>query len=190
MKQPHKQTLSKDYKTTSFVLLTIAFFVFFAIRPSITLIFTLQKEKTEYQKINNALETKIQNIMQTQSKYMQLLEKKNLIDEAIPNEAIPNSNEIKKYNDLLNKKVSIQEFSINDFQILPPKEKGLNKIIIDLSRTGSYADISDFIFDIYHIRRLFSITQIDIEKNTTSTESAVLNLNTILNTYYYANNYE
>ncbi|GAI51443.1 unnamed protein product, partial [marine sediment metagenome] len=62
-KKTKKEAPSKDYRLTSFILLTIAFFSFFAIRPSITLILSLQKEKTEYEKINQVLEDKIQNII-------------------------------------------------------------------------------------------------------------------------------
>ena len=57
----------RDYQTLAFTLLTVAFFAFFAIRPSLTLIVELFHEQTLYTQVDKQLEEKIQQIIALQS---------------------------------------------------------------------------------------------------------------------------
>jgi len=179
-KKTKKKTPSKDYRLTSFILLTITFFSFFAIRPSITLILSLQKEKTEYEKINQVLENKIQNIIAAQTKYMEVLNKKDLIAEVVPN-----SPEIEEVQKLLNTDLEVSSFSIGQIQIKPALKTGLNTITINLSAVTNYQDLNKFVNYISKSRRLYTINDLSISKEDSATKSALLNLTTNLNTYYY-----
>ena len=176
-----KKTSKKiDYKVVSFILFTVSFFVIFAIRPSVSLIYTLQKEKTEYEKIDRVLESKIQQIIMTQAQFMELINNKKLVEQALPD-----SHQIEKTKTFLTQKAAINSYSISKIQVMPAPNPGLNTVIVNLNGNSSYSDLLEFINFINSSRRLITIDYLTMNPNQSSTESATLNFNSILNTYYY-----
>lgn len=180
MKPKQKKRISHDYKVISFLILTIAFFGLFAIRPSVTMIVSLQKEKQEYENINRVLESKIQQIIATQTTYMKILDKKALI-----NDAIPDHHEVQKTAELFRDPIDTTVFTIKGIRILPPEKEGLNTIVISFSGDGDFAAMMDFLDYIYDSRRLFTYRMFGMQIKPAGTESALLNLTTDLQTYYY-----
>jgi Tfp pilus assembly protein PilO len=180
MKHKKEQKVNKDYKVISFIIITIAFFAIFAVRPSLGMILTLNKEKKEYEEVNRVLEEKIQQIIQAQSKYMVILYKKALIDEAMPDE--PKIEDTAK---ILNQNINLDTFSLKDFSIVPPKNLGLNSIDINIGGSGTYTDTTELLNTIANSRRVFVYKNMTIQKHDISTSSALLDLTTNIETYYY-----
>jgi D-arabinose 1-dehydrogenase-like Zn-dependent alcohol dehydrogenase len=180
MKRNKEQKVNKDYKIISFIIITIAFFAIFAVRPSLAMILTLTKEKKEYEEVNQVLEEKIQQIIQAQSKYMTVLNKKSLIDEAMPDE--PKIEDTAK---ILEQNINLNMFGIKDFSIIPPKNLGLNSVSINLNGSGTYSDTIELLNTIANSRRVFVYKNMTIQKHEISTSSALLDLTTNIETYYY-----
>jgi Tfp pilus assembly protein PilO len=176
-----KKTNKKvDYRVISFILFTVSFFVVFAIKPSISLIYTLQKEKTEYEKIDQVLEEKIQQIIMTQAQFMELINNKELVEQALPN-----THQIEKTKAFLVQKPIINTYNIGKIQVMPAPNPELNTVIININGNGSYSDLLEFINYINSSRRLVSMDYFTINSSDSGTESATLNFNSVLNTYYY-----
>jgi Tfp pilus assembly protein PilO len=175
-----KKVKPSDYQQISFILFIIGFFFIFAIRPSISLIYTLQKEKSDYEKINETLEVKIQQIITTQEQFMQLINNKSLIDEALPS-----THQISITKKFLIDSVEITNFTIQKIIILPPNPGTLNTVKIELAGQGDYKKILKLIGDINNSRRLISIDFLSMEPDKQSTESGQINFNGIFDTFYY-----
>jgi len=169
-----------DYKTVSFILLTVAFFGIFAIRPAISLIFTLQKEKSDYEKINTTLETKIQEIIYTQSQFMTLINNKNLVEEALPSD-----HQIEKTEEVLTRGPDFSSFSIDKIQILPNPASGINKLSFSISGLANYQKLTEFLLYLESSRRLLTPNSLTIHLESTASDSGTLNFSALLNGYYY-----
>ncbi|OGK65018.1 hypothetical protein A2209_00405 [Candidatus Roizmanbacteria bacterium RIFOXYA1_FULL_41_12] len=182
MKSSKDKKVSKkpDYKVVSFILFTVSFFTIFAIRPSLSLIYTLQKEKAEYEQVNKTLEDKIQQIISTQAQFMELINNKDLVEQALPD-----THQVEKTREFLNKDIKVNSFSIQKITILPKSNAQLSTVTINLNGAGNYEDLQDFLDYIDNSRRLISINYLDLISDPGATVSAQINFNTVLNTFYY-----
>lgn len=180
-KDNQKKIKKADYKIISFIVFTIGFFTIFAIRPSLSLIYSLQKEKAEYEKINQTLETKIQQIIATQAQFMQLINNKSLVEQALPN-----NHQIKITQEFLNKKFQVNNFSVQKISILPQVANELGVISINLTGQGQYEDILNFLDFANNSRRLISLDFFSLQPEKNSTASGAVMFNSVLNTFYYS----
>jgi Tfp pilus assembly protein PilO len=174
----------RDYQLLSFVLFTIAFFAIFAIRPAVSLIYNLQKEKSEYEKIDKELETKIQAIISTQAQFMELINNKKYVDEALPNSPLPSTKVVSATQKFLKKELTVNSFNIQNITVLPQTEAGLKTVSINLTGSSNYQDFLDFLDFLHNSRRLFSLNSLDLTTEMSSS-SATLNFSSLLNTYYF-----
>src|SRR3989344_9309487 len=174
-KRKNKQSL-RDYQTLAFTLITVAFFGFFAVRPSVSLIVSLFHERSLYTKVNTDLETKIQQIITLQTDYMRLLSKKEMIDQAIP--PVPNLQEIET---LLNTKIELNTFGVTEIQLKPAPAQGLVVIPISLAGRASYKDIVQYAHTVYAAPRLFYMKSIDLGQSDGSSASAQLRFSAKIN---------
>lgn len=180
-KDNQKKTKKTDYKVISFIIFTIGFFTIFAIRPSLSLIYGLQKEKAEYEKINQTLEAKIQLIIATQAQFMQLINNKNLVEQALPN-----NHQITVTQELLNKQFQVNNFSVQKITILPKLTNELGIVNINLAGQGQYQDILELLDSAHNSRRLISLDFFSLQPEKNATTSGAVIFNSILNTYYYS----
>jgi len=168
-----KKTKKTDYKVISFIIFTIGFFTIFAIRPSVSLIYGLQKERAEYEKINQTLEAKIQLIIATHNK--------DLVEQALPN-----NHQITITKELLNKQFQINNFSVQKITILPKLTNELGIVNINLAGQGQYQDILELLDSAHNSRRLISLDFFSLQPEKNATTSGAVIFNSILNTYYYS----
>lgn len=176
-----KQSLYRDYSLLSITILTVAFFIMFAIRPSLGIILSLNKEQSDYDVVNDNLEQKIQQIIRMQTSYITLLNKKFLIDEAVPN-----SHQVEEVAQLARaSEVEIESFDIQKILVKPLEQKGLSTIPITISGSSSYKSLVDFIDRITSLPRLFRFKSLELENETAGTQSATIKFNTVIETYYY-----
>lgn len=171
-----------DYTIIALMGFTIAFFSFFAIRPSVTLIVSLLKERSEYERVNMVLESKIQQIIAMQTNYMNILGKKHYIDEMIPN-----NNQLGQTKELLDTPLSLTNFTIKEVLLHPVIKRDLSTIPILLSGFGTYSDIRSFIDKSYYSKRLYFLKNVDLEKDENGSKSATLNLRATVEAYYFGN---
>ncbi|MFA6005173.1 MAG: hypothetical protein WC775_01675 [Patescibacteria group bacterium] len=182
MRESKKKTQRsiRDYQTLAFTLLTIAFFGFFAVRPSLALILTLFHEKTLYTKVNTDLEAKIQQIITLQADYMRLLSKKELIDLAIPA-----SLNLQDMDVLLDQRMQLSTFGLAEIQLKPVAAQGLVVIPINLGGKASYKDLIDYARNLYISPRLFYMKSIDLGQGESTSSSAELRFSATVNSYYF-----
>lgn len=170
----------KDYTVISIMIFVVAFFTIFAIRPSINLIVTLLKEKAEYESVNQRLETKIQEIIQAQTNYMYALNKKETIDQAIPD-----SHRLDQINKTISQQLELSTFNIQKLAIYPRIKNTLVPINIDISFKSEYDQLTSFLKALYKNPRIFRIRSLNIAlQDQQGSESAKLRVNTNLETYY------
>lgn len=170
----------RDYQTLAFTLLTVAFFGFFAVRPSLTLIVELFHERALYTEVDKRLEEKIQEIINLQANYMALLSKKQLIDSAIP--AQPQLQELEV---LADDKVALTSFGLAELQLKPVLSAGLQTIPLSLGGRGSYADLSSYFHSIYVLPRLLYMRNVELGKIDTASDSAGLQFSAKINAFYF-----
>lgn len=182
-KADQKKTRKTDYRLLSFILFTVAFFSIFAIRPSLGLIYSLQKEKAEYEKINQTLEAKIQQIIATQAQFMQLIDNKNLVEQALPNH-----HQVTITEQLLNRQLRVSSFSVQKITILPKTTNKLGVVSINLGGQGQYPELLNFIDFVSNSRRLISLDFFQLQPEKNSSQSGTIIFNSVLNTYYYSDN--
>lgn len=180
-KDNQKKVRKVDYKIISFIIFTIGFFTIFAIRPSLSLIYGLQKEKAEYEKINQTLEAKIQQIIATQAQFMQLINNKSLVEQALPN-----NHQITITQEFLNKKFQVNNFSVQKITILPKTANELGIVSVNLTGQGQYEDILGFLNFANNSRRLISLDFFSLQPEKNSTQSGGIIFNSVLNTFYYS----
>ncbi len=181
MKIGHKKKLvaTTDYKLLAFTLFTVSFFSFFTVRPSLKIIATLYKERQEYERVNQVLETKITQVIQAQTNYMQALAKKKLLDETVP----PDS-QLEDTAHLLNSVSDLSTVNIDRVIIHPKQQVGLATIAINISGAGNFDQLIEFINTTYQSTRLFYLKEIALEK-AEGTSSAAIKFNSNIETYYY-----
>lgn len=181
MKNKHQKKIvaNTDYKLLAFTLFTVAFFSFFSVRPSLKIIATLYKEKQEYERINIALEEKITQVIQAQTNYMQALSKKKLLDEAVPLDS-----QLEDINILLKNNLNLSAVNIERIRIHPKEQVGLISIPINISGTGDFGQLFDFINTAYKSTRLFYLKEIALEQ-AEGTSSGTVKFNSSIETYYY-----
>lgn len=170
----------RDYRTLAFTLFTIAFFSFFAVRPSLTLIVELFHERTLYTQVDSQLESKIQQIITLQSDYMRLLSKKELIDQAIP--ATPNLGDLEA---LTSTNVALTNFGMSEIQLKPILSPGLQIIPVTISGRGSYDTLAQYVHVVYVLPRLLYMKNVDLGKIDVASESAGLQFSTKISAFYF-----
>jgi len=184
-KQEKASQKQKDFQVFAFILFTFGFFVIFAIRPSISLIYTLQKEKAEYKKIDQTLETKIQDIISTQAQFMELINNKALVDEALPSSPLPAEKTVELAKKFLNKNITINSFGVQKISLIPKTQTGLNTVTVNVDAQAKYQSFWDFLDYVNNSRRLLSLDSLELNTDNTSSSSALLNFTTTMKTYYY-----
>lgn len=179
-----KEIVDYTYVTLFFIISTL--FAFFAIRPSLTIAFTLRKEAQELKKINDAYEKNIIKIIALQSQLEAVRSKTYLV-----NEATPSKPEIKIVIDNLQKitvdeTVRLKEFTIPETVLKSdPKNSDLKNIPISLALESEYQELNAFIKSLFLKRRLTVIKNLEINKvDSQSTGSAGLEYNLSIENYY------
>lgn len=171
----------------------IAIFLFFAIMPTMTTIFSLLgeiKSKEIYiQKVN----TKINNIIKAQDIYAQVQEKYSLIEDSFPSQP-------QYYNGASNLATIFRDSSLDisqvNFSLNDDSNKDTNKDTnfgsyqVNISGEGQYSDILNTIKNMLNNRRLINtssiqINQIETDKNETGSSKIKINISNDL--YYLPN---
>lgn len=179
-----KEVADYTYATLFFIISTM--FAVFAIRPSLTIAFSLRKEAQELTKINNEYEQNIAKIITLQSKLESIRSKIYLLDEATPSKP-----EIKIVIDnlqgiALENSVQLKEFEVPEITLKGDlKKEGLQAIRLSFALESEYQKLHDFINALLLKRRLSVVKELEINKlDTESTGSAELEYNIKIENYH------
>lgn len=144
-------------------LLTATFFLFFAIRPTITTIAGLIKEIQDKKIINEQLQDKINALNAAQKEYQNTAASLYLLDEALPEN--PNLSLLVRQIEALARKdgIAVRAVQLEGATIKGQNEKesaeedgqGTN---FSLAATGSYQQLKTFLASLTGLRRLVSVT--------------------------------
>jgi Tfp pilus assembly protein PilO len=184
------QTLNKekvkDYIYPAIFFLIFSIFIIFAIKPSISTVFELTKEKKDLTEKNEKYQEAINYVSTNLSILESLRDKLYLLDDSLPN--TPQVNKIIEDIYLAGDESNI---SLNSLNLISPIEYSLKKtpvtkpVQIDIEAVGQFDDLVRMIDAIKGQRRIKTIKNIEVSSGEKiSTESSTLNIKIQVEGYY------
>lgn len=177
---------TKDYSLVIIFFLVFSFFIFFAIRPNILTIFSLQKEREELKKVDANYEDVIMSIVQTQTLLEQYRDKLGYLDDSLP--LAP---QVNKVVDDIRQSASQSGTILSQMQVstLSLKEDAdidkLQFFELSMSTPSDFGDIKSFVDILIAQRRLKVLKRIIMNKsNPESTQSGQLGTQLQIDNYY------
>lgn len=171
-------------------ILTTAFFLFFAIRPTVTTIASLIKEIKEKKEIAAKLQNKINALNSAQSEYQQVEKDLFLVDEALPKNAnlslfIRQLEALTSKNNVAVQSIHFEETILKGKEALPEamktKEKVEKKEIFpgmnfSLAVAGDYRHLKSFLGFLSSSRRLVLIENFSFQTLAKEEKNLILSL--------------
>ncbi len=157
----------RTYSPLIFSLITIAIFSFYALRPTITTILSLQKSIDEQTDILNRVQEKSKNLTQGKQNYENIDNRlKNKINNLIPdNPSLPqliNSiNYIADQSDATISGLQFQTVEVEPKQTLLNKDAAILPVEFTLNAQGSFSDLMNMLTEIKKSNRLITINSIN-----------------------------
>lgn len=182
----YKQPAVKASVSLIFSLLTISFFAFLAIKPTLTTIAGLIKELKDQKTVDQSLHRKINDLTKAQATYLAVEPDIHLVEKALPEDP-----QFIKFTQKLNflsfkHTLLITAFNFNEFnlfgggaiELIKEKEKKAAKeakatsdavkpektepipITFDITLAGKYQNIRDFLVDLENLDRLLEIDSV------------------------------
>lgn len=182
----YQKPVAKASLTLILTLLTVSFFGFFAIRPTVTNISKLIKEIKDLRQVNQTLEKKITNLNQAQKTYAEITDNLRYLDWTLPKKADFNrfGSEINFL--VFNNKLIAPNASFGEFELISNKNE---KEVLNFKLTvaGSFIDIKNFLRDLENLDRIVKIDSVLFSTKTEITEAQV---EAIINgeTFWISNN--
>lgn len=157
---------TKDYTYFSFFFIIFSIFILFAIRPSLSVAFSLGKEERDLIAINAVYEKVVMGIVETQSLLENNREKLPFVYRAISNR--PQVNKITK--DLeeagVRNNVRISKIDIQEINLIGKKENNIQKIKVGVEAQASFSNLLQYIKDLHKQRRLKAINKLTVLKES------------------------
>ncbi|MFA6325506.1 MAG: type 4a pilus biogenesis protein PilO [Candidatus Paceibacterota bacterium] len=166
----------------TFILITI--FLFFAIMPTMTTIFSLLGEIKSKESFIEKVDKKIANIIKAQENYSQVQEKYSLVEESFPSQPHYYNGASNLATIFKNSSLDINQIGFNLGDNNTPDENSnqfFKSYQVNLSGTGSYSSIMDMIKKMSNNRRLLNtlsiqINQIKTDKSETGSNKVEVSL--------------
>ncbi|MEK7070462.1 MAG: type 4a pilus biogenesis protein PilO [Patescibacteria group bacterium] len=176
---------TKDYIFLSGFFIAFSFFVFFAIKPSLTTAFELKEKEKELTIINNKYENIVANIIEVQSKVESVRDKLYLTNEALP--VKPNINKLVKDIESSGGKngIDVKKININEIDLKEQDNQTFKSLDIDMEVSSSFPNMLEFVKDLSDQRRLKKIKKITISRDQQeASTSSTLKMSLQLEGYY------
>lgn len=156
----YKTKKTKVYTGIIATLITIIFFIVFAIKPTLITIAQLIREVQDQRRVLTTMEEKISDLSKAQTNYLNTESKIYLLDEALPLDAEVNS--LTKQLEALGRKsqVSFERFRINEANLEASDEIDQTKkqpVEFNLTVLGSYENLRQFANLLTNLRRIVTI---------------------------------
>lgn len=176
---------NQNYVYLSLFFIIFSIFTFFAIRPSLVTIFSLNKQASELEKINSLYEAQINNILQIQSELENNRDKLYLINQALP--GFPQINkfveDIERVTD--ENKMFLKNASIGEVNLFSTNNRSLKTIVITVDSESDFEVFKNFLSALLQQRRLKRVKKILITKpENESTTAAKLKISLEIESFY------
>lgn len=169
--------VTKQFSSTLATLFLIAFFLFFALKPTIETIFTLNKKIADAREVEKLLTQKINNINSAYNTYQEIQ-----TDIPLLNEYLPLTPETSNIDRILLSNSQTSEMHDLSYSLGKYEPIGGNGVIeMEYLAKSDFSHAFNFLENIYNARRLFSLNKISINK---SQDSNMLDLSIAGNVYY------
>ena len=169
---------SRVYTGIILSLLTIAFFVIFAIKPTLTVITQLIRQTKDQKLVTTELEKKISNLSQTQNEYLTVESDLHLVYEALPQD--PQATLLIKQLETLayQSGVGIGRLRLNEVELkktgFPKTEK--QPLNFSFAAFGNYTNLKNFLSSLSTLRRIILVESFSFQKGTGEKSGLSLNL--------------
>ena len=173
----HQHKKYRAYTRVILSLLTVTFFIFFAIRPTFKTIAQLMRQVKDQKNISAELEKKINNLSEAQKNYLVIESELNLVEDALPQKA-----EIillaKQIEALARQSgIVIVNLRFNDINLVESQKREEEKqdIKFSFNALGNYPDLKNFLRDLMSLRRIVLVEAFSFQ--TGKSEGNILSLN-------------
>jgi len=159
-------------------IVTIIFFVIFAIKPTLITITQLFKQRKDQQTVADVLAKKITNLSQAQNEYLSIEPDLPIIDQSLPQE--PQATLLVKQIETLARQsnVNISRLRLSEVPLeqigLPKTEK--QPLVFNFSAFGDYANLKNFLTSLFNLRRIVSVESFSFQKGIGENVNLSLNL--------------
>lgn len=175
----YKTKKGRVYTGIILSLITINFFIFFAIKPTLVTIVQLVRQVKDQKELAIDMDKKIKALGNAQSQYLEVEGQLYLIDEALPK--TPNLTVLIKELEALafKSQVAVIGSRINQVPISGQGEPQENKQSVDFSFTavGDYARLKDFMSSLSDLRRVITIEGFAFQNNKDNPGLLTLTIN-------------
>lgn len=168
----------QNYGYVIVFLIIFSFFIVFIIKPNISIVFQLEKEKNYLNKLDKTYENTIIEIVNLQSEMEKIRPNLDIIKQALPSQV-----GIDKVVDDLSKSasassISIKKVNFSSFSLVNQRNnEKVNEIQFNIDFISSFRNASDYLKSLLMQRRLKGINQITFDKPLNiATDSADLNI--------------
>ncbi len=174
---------SSEYISIIFFLLVFSVFIIFAIKPSLTTVFSLRKEESDLKKIDKIYEEKIINIISIQTQTEQNRDNLPLLIQSIPEHPEVNKiiEDVKKSAD--KNSMTINKASIVDINLSSTNQE-LQDVKLIMEVGVSFDNFKKFITDIFSQRRLKIVDNVIINRDKESSSSSDLKIILTIDGFY------
>lgn len=156
------------YSMVIFSLLALAFFSIFAIKPTLTSFFDLQRQIADAKTLDQELTTKIRSLLRVQEEYYRIREDLTMIDEALPVEPEFSALLQKVERVTADEQAPVISFTTEDFSLL--KEGGthitpddnIGQVTFSLQTDASYIHSEALIRRLINVRRMILMQRIEL----------------------------
>lgn len=177
----------RDFTYATLFFLTSSFFIFFAIRPTLLIAFSLKRKVFDLKKMSDTYEKNISKIIKIQSELETIRTERHLIDQALPEKP-----EIKQLVDNIKETVSesgalIKNLTLSkiDLKKITKEENKVNYLRINMEIEGNFPVIRSFTQKIIERRRIMMVNKLRIfKRDVFSTESSQLTLEMEMDAFY------
>lgn len=177
---------TKDYGFMIVFFLIFSFFVLFVIRPNLTTVFNLQRERDQLVQLDQDYERAIFNIVSIQSSLERNRESFPLLNDAVPsaaqvNRVIDDITKIASSSSFDIKKIDINQISLKE----SADKNEAHSYQVFLESTADFNTTRRFINDLLKQRRLKTLKTLNLEQdNKESTQSSFLRIKLEIEGHY------
>lgn len=162
-----------DYSYAILFFLISSFFLVFAVKPALSIAFSLQRESIDLKRVNDVYERNILKLVDIQSNLEQIRDQLYLLDTAVP----PTPYVQALVTDV--RGIATEEgLNLRNFEITPINFKNaaggkkVQMVTISMQTDGSYQAASDFIQKMIEQKRLKTISKIQMSRDERSASSS------------------
>lgn len=167
------------YTGIIFSLITVIFFIIFAIRPTLVTIAQLVKQTKDQKLVATELDKKINNLVEAQNNYLTVSDDLSLVEEALPSKA--NLLLLARQIETLARQaeiniVNLRFNNINLLQTNGPKGEKI-EVIFSFNGLGDYQNLKNFLNSLTSLRRIILIQAFSFQSGKEGSNILSLNIN-------------